>query len=149
MNEMPVSVLLFNIESLVVTFYELFMSILCSYSSGSKAYKRGWMTDRGCDGWCLNLICFKECFQVFLESSIFKGTHEYVQGAVWEIKWFILLVRIYIYIYIYMRWVEINLNGFALSLITFLVRIHFFPPFISLYASHLSFPSLKSGFHLH
>jgi hypothetical protein len=25
----------------------------------------------------------------------------------------------------------------------FLVGIHFFPPFISLYASHLSFPSLK------
>jgi hypothetical protein len=28
-----------------------------------------------------NLICFKECFQIFLESSIFKGMHEYEEGA--------------------------------------------------------------------
>ena len=40
MNEMSVSTSLFNIESHVVTFDELFMSILGSYRCGSKAYKR-------------------------------------------------------------------------------------------------------------
>ena len=40
MNGMSVSTSLFNIESHVVTFNELFMSILSSYRCGSKAYKR-------------------------------------------------------------------------------------------------------------